>query len=299
MPNEGQSPTATKFCRYFSFIYSIVIFCLIIVKIIFTFKTKMRTTIFSLHIIHLIIGIILNVVSYLIEFISENTGNIPCKASAICHISSLNLLINMLFIFYLISLLSIKTSRYAKKISFHIGIYVINWIIIGLFICFYLLDQPKKNILEICRYRIDFTDKIQIADLNTIYSFVMLIAICICFFRLNCKLKKFNGSSISQNSSKQVDKIIETFITIIVVLSLQFLALFFHFFKGIGKIGASVVERMLENIGFVFVMVFLVLSRKELKQYFCCYKEKSIENKSDILEEFRESDDSSKLECEY
>ena len=307
---QNPNPEAT-FCKYFSFIFSIIGICLIILKIILTFKTKKKLTIFSLHTVHLVIGIILNVVSFLIQFILGNKNKLPCRLTAIFHISSLNLLINMLFTFYLIALTSVIHQKQTKKISFHIAIYVINWIIIGLFVLFYSYSEPVQNHLDTCRYEINFslqkeqnkaitalsrTSILTAANVNTIYSFVMLLAICMCFFGLKFSLKKFNSSIVSPSSSKKLDKILETFIVIIVVLLLQFLSFLFNFFPATVL---EVVDRVLENIGFMFVLVFLVLPRKELKQCFCRDKEESFSKESDITEEFKESTEISQLEFDY
>ena len=307
MLNGEKTATAISFSRYLSLIYSIFIFCLMIVKLIFTLKTKMKKTIFSLHIIHLIIGIIFNVISYLIGFAGGYEGTpeetLACEFTAVFHITSLNFLINMLFIFYLISLLSVKTSQYTKKTSFHIGIYVINWIIILLFAVFYFIAKfyPVQNELNICRYIISFQEEegITVANINAVYSIIMLIAILACFFMLKCNLRRFDVSSISPISSRKVDKILETFIVILVMLSLQFLSLLLYFIES-GKDVINVLDRIFEHAGFVFVMIFLVLPRKELKQYFCCCcKEKTIDSKSDVLEEFKDTENNFGLEDDY
>lgn len=307
MLNGEKNATAISFSRYLSLIYSIFIFCLMIAKLIFTLKTKMKATIFSLHIIHLIIGIIFNVISYLIGFAGgyEGTplGTLACKFTAVFHITSLNFLINMLVIFYLISLLSVKNSQYTKKISFHIGIYAINWIIILLFAVFYFIAtfKPVPNELNICRYIISFREEegITPANVNAIYSILMLIAILACFLMLKCNLRRLDVSGISPSSSKKVDKILETFIIIIVILSLQFLSLLLSFIDD-GKYVINVLDRIFEHAGFAFVMLFLVLPRKELKQYFfCCCKENNIDSKSDVLEEFKDTENNIGLGDDY
>ena len=62
----------------------------------------------------------------------------------------------------------------------------------------------------------------------------------------------------------------------------------------------NVLDRLFEHAGFVFVMIFLVLPRKELKQYFCCCcKEKTIDSKSDVLEEFKDTENNFGLEDDY
>ena len=307
MLNEDKNATAISFSRYLSLIYSIFIFCLMIVKLIFTLKTKMKATIFSLHIVHLIIGIIFNVVSYLIGFAGGHEGtpidSLACKFTAVFHITSLNFLINLLFIFYLISLLSVKSSEFTKKISFHIGIYVINGIIIILFGVFYFIAtfKPMPNELNICRYVISFREEegITPANTNAVYSIVMLIAIIVCFCMLKCSLRRLDVSVISPSSSQKVDKILETFIVILVILSLQFLSLLLSFIDN-GKYIIHVLDRIFEHAGFAFVMIFLVLPRKELKEYFCCCcKEKNFTSKSEILEEIRDTDKIAELEDDY
>ena len=267
----SQREIAIKCCDVISAIYAIITFCFFIILIICTIKQRVYVS-RQLLSFNMAIICILNGVTYLIPDPDEpiNTdidkSKYPlCLIKALIHLGTITGTVNITFLCYFMYFIEVKAKHCSKSICFQVMCYVLNWVIIGVFVFLYAFADIHINELACCRFKLGQP----VTTANTIYSGVVILLTFIMYFVLRYYVKlKISQLEPDEMLKTSFRNAINYFI-IVVLLALIKLASFFlnRYFP------FRVIDRIFENIYGLILFSLVGIGKENIHLLMCPPKE--------------------------
>ena len=188
-----------------------------------------------------------------------------CLVKALIHLGTITGTVNITFLCYFLYLMELKTNSYCKSLSFQIVCYVLNWIIIGLFVFFYAFADIHINELACCRFKLGQP----VTTANTIYSGAIIFLTFIVYFVLRCHIKsQINQLEPDTTLKTNFTTAINYFIIVVLLALIKLTSFFlngFFFFR--------VADRLFENLYGLILFSLLGIGKENINQLLCSPKE--------------------------
>lgn len=284
------SPTLVFACKICSQTISII--CIIILFLAFiSFYYRYKASQMISFPVQLSIALLLNITAYLLPYnkpITYTDGTkeitIICRIQALCHYLSIVLTLNMLLIFYLLNYIIFINLNTTSSKKLRIFLYVVNWIIMCIFLLIGLPEEPFPTRLDYCRYNTSYLGPI----VSACYSVLIIVCLIILFILIQCKVQQSIDYYGIQEAIDLLKQVRLYFACIMSFLILKIVSFFVK--EGKRKNAIFVVDRLIENITTFFLSIIVCGKKGQtIICKLCRCKKKQIdqENKcqmSDVVE---------------
>lgn len=275
--STSEHPIATKSCDIISTIYAVIMFILFIILVIITIKQRTFTVkqVFSFN---LGIVCVINAISFLMpdpelsanENLIDKSNNPMCLVKALFHVGTIIGSVNITFLCYFLFLVEISNKMFWERCCFQTICYIVNWIIIGLFIVFFAFYDLELNKLECCRFQLG-----QAAPTTSIvYSAVLIVLTFIEYFLLRYKVKQIISKPQFDEIARTRFKNALNYFIIVVLLTLFKLISFC--LKQFNFIGLEVADRIIEHLYGIAFFVLFGIGTENIYLLICPKKNKKV-----------------------
>ena len=253
-----------KFLTTFSTVNSVTSTLLVLLMLIIIIIKKERT-IFTSYSIQLGIFSLLNICSYFLPLFQLPFITNPCLCQAFLHIISLNLLMNMFFVYFLIIYVSLNPKININSVGYQLCFFLPNLFIVSIFAFFYFRLEPLSNNFSTCRFQ---TNE-YVSIINYVYAYLILLA-CV---RMVFLIKK----NVRQTFKGNDPYLIRT--KFIKMLRYLFLVILFNLAKLISIMYSNtlvigIANRVLEHFMIKLLLIFFGIGIKSLIGCLCQRKVK-------------------------
>jgi hypothetical protein len=253
---------AVIICNTISGIYGILIILLTIAFIIVQIVRK-ECNIMTVYSFHLAFSILINGITFLIPDPEGNEGqkftfseSLSCNLKALIHLASLTLTVNLLFIFYVLNYLMFVQSSLLLKQWFFVLLYGAHWLIVIVFVILYAGIEPGLNSLYNCRYKIDNW----IPQLNSGYSALLIVMICVIYCLIRCTLNKSLQQMKDIDLKTNIKYTLNYFILVAILALFKIIIFIFN-----DNFVIKVIDRISENLIYIIVFLLFVLGMRGIK----------------------------------
>lgn len=210
---------------------------------------------------HLSLAPLTNALTYIIP--QDSINDFKCRMKALLHIISLLLTSNMFFLYYFLNFIMFYNPSCVNSNKLQITVYVVNWIIMAVFIGINAMQTPVLGQLNICRY--DTSSLIPL--INTGYLGVVSGLTLLLFILLMCNIKKFIQKGDDDDEINNYKGIIRYIFLIVLMVLIKLLSYFAK--EGVTVDVFYIIDRVCENIVAWIIIVLICIGKKGFYILFC------------------------------
>ena len=206
-------------------------------------------------------------------------ADLKCRMKALLHIISLLLTSNMFLVYYFLNYALFYNPLFANSNKIQIIAYIVNWIVMGIFIELNINQTPVLAKLNICRYDTNTL----IPKINAIYFGIMSLLTLVLFILIVCNVNKHIKTADDDEEINNYKSIVRYIILIVLMVLVKFLSYFAK--EGVTLDVLYIIDRVWENTAATIIISLICIGKKGFGVLFCKRKQNNKKDLTQIIED--------------